>query len=111
MLNLRRVAYANDFSPIEEGCVCTCCRPREEGGLGITKAFIYHVASKETSAAHLLTMHNVQFQISLMESVRKSIIEDQFPQFLRDFFLKLYPNKKYPEWVVGALEGVGVQLA
>ncbi|KAK8207399.1 queuine tRNA-ribosyltransferase [Phyllosticta capitalensis] len=111
VLNLRRVAYANDFSPIEEGCVCTCCRPREEGGLGITKAFIYHVASKETSAAHLLTMHNVQFQISLMESVRKSIIEDQFPQFLRDFFLKLYPNKKYPEWVVGALEGVGVQLA
>ncbi|KAK7539627.1 queuine tRNA-ribosyltransferase [Phyllosticta citribraziliensis] len=111
VLNLRRVAFANDFGPIEEGCRCTCCRPREEGGLGITRAFIYHVASKETAAAHLLTMHNVHYQISLMASVRRSIIEDQFPQFVRDFFLKLYPDKKYPGWVVGALGGVGVQLA
>ncbi|KAK7553778.1 queuine tRNA-ribosyltransferase [Phyllosticta paracitricarpa] len=111
VLNLGRMAFANDFGPIEEGCTCNCCRPREEGGLGITRAFIYHVASKETAAAHLLTMHNVHYQISLMASVRKSIIEDQFPQFLRGFFLKLYPNKKYPAWIVGALRGVGVQLA
>lgn len=111
VLNLRRAVFANDFGPIEEGCSCTCCRPREDGGLAITRAFIYHVASKETAAAHLLTMHNVHYQISLMASVRRSIIEDQFPQFLRDFFLKLYPSKRYPEWVVGALGGVGVQLA
>ena len=52
-LNLRHLAYAEDFTPIEEGCQCTCCRPLEEGGLGITRAYIYHVAAKETAGAHL----------------------------------------------------------
>lgn len=57
-LNLRQSAYAEDFTPIEEGCQCTCCRPLEEGGLGITRAYIYHVASKETAGAHLYVPHS-----------------------------------------------------
>lgn len=52
-LNLRHATFANDFNVIEEGCSCTCCRREDQGGLGITRAYIYHVASKETVGAHL----------------------------------------------------------
>ncbi|ORY10368.1 queuine tRNA-ribosyltransferase [Clohesyomyces aquaticus] len=111
VLNLRNAAYAEDFSPIEEGCQCVCCRSLDEGGLGITRAYIYHVTAKETAGAHLLTIHNVQYQLNLMKQVRQAIIDDRYPTFLKDFFAKLYDDKsKYPQWAVDALKGVGVDL-
>ncbi|KAL8931486.1 MAG: hypothetical protein Q9211_006929, partial [Gyalolechia sp. 1 TL-2023] len=51
-LNLRHASFASDFSSIEATCTCTCCRPVSAGGLGITRAFIHHVAGKETAGAH-----------------------------------------------------------
>ena len=111
VLNLRNVGYASDFSPIEAGCTCQCCRPVEEGGLGITKAFIYSVASKETAGAHLLTIHNVHYLLSLMGSVRDAILEDRYPQFLRQYFQRLYKHpSNIPEWVITALRRVHVDL-
>jgi queuine tRNA-ribosyltransferase len=111
VLNLRNAAYSQDFSPIEEGCQCVCCRSPDNGGLGITKAYIYHVTAKETAGAHLLTMHNVHYQLNLMKQVRQAIIDDRYPAFLKRFFGKLYDKKsKYPGWAVTALKGVGVDL-
>ncbi|KAL1865397.1 hypothetical protein Plec18167_009443 [Paecilomyces lecythidis] len=110
-LNLRNHSYVADFSPIEEGCECTCCRPAEKGGLGITKAYIHHLAAKETVGAHLLTMHNVHYLLTLMGSARQAIIEDRYPDFVREFFGKLYKNRSdIPKWAVEALRGVGVDL-
>ena len=111
-LNLRHASFAKDFRPVEEGCRCTCCRPREEGGLGITRAYIYHVTAKETAGAHLLSMHNVHYLLDLMRQIRESIIEDRFPGFLKAYFAKLYAGDKdkYPRWAVDALRGVGVDL-
>lgn len=112
MLNLRNALYSEDFGPIEDGCQCTCCRPASQGGLAITRAYIYHVTAKETAGAHLLTMHNVHYQLNLMRLAREAILEDQYPQFVRDFFAKLYhqQKEKYPQWAVSALRGVGVDL-
>jgi queuine tRNA-ribosyltransferase len=111
VLNLRHARYANDFGPVEEGCGCVCCRTGD-GGLGITKAFVHHVAAKETVGAHLLTMHNVWYQLALMRSVRQSIIEDRFPAFLNNFFSDLHgrDKSKYTEWAVEPLKNVGVDL-
>jgi tRNA-guanine family transglycosylase len=73
---------------------------------------VYHVTAKETAGAHLLTMHNVHYQLNLMRLAREAILEDRYPQFVKDFFSKLYDGRKekYPEWAVGALKGVGVDL-
>ena len=111
-LNLRHQSFAEDFRPIEEGCTCTCCRPTSEGGLGITRAFIYHTAAKETAGAHLLSMHNVHFLLDLMRRVREAILEDRYPQFLKAYFEKMYQGEKdkYPGWAVDALKGGGVDL-
>jgi queuine tRNA-ribosyltransferase len=83
-----------------------------EGGLGITRAYIYHVTAKETAGAHLLTMHNVHYQLNLMKEAREAIIQDRYPQFVKDFFSKLHNGgkDKYPQWAVDALRGVGVDL-
>lgn len=111
MLNLRQASYANDFSPIAADCTCTCCRSRADGGLGITKAFIFHVAAKETAGAHLLTMHNVHYMLDLMSQIRQAIIGDGYPAFVKGFFGKLYDDKqKYPRWAVEALGGAGINL-
>ncbi|KAL7627446.1 hypothetical protein AAE478_001639 [Parahypoxylon ruwenzoriense] len=108
VLNIRNAKYTNDFGPIEDGCGCMCCR---EGGMGITRAFVHHNTAKETVAAHLLTMHNVWYQLNLMREVRAAIVADRFPEFIRQFFANLYPDKEgYPKWAVDALRGVGVDL-
>ena len=87
------------------------CRATEDGGLGITRAFIHHIASKETVGAHLLTMHNVHYLLNLMQRVRSAIVEDKYPTFLREFFGLLYGEKdKFPGWAVTALREVGVDL-
>jgi len=111
VLNLRHARYAEDFGPVEEGCGCVCCRTGKDG-LGVTRAFVHHVAAKETVGAHLLTMHNVWYQLALMRSVREAIIEDRFPAFLKKFFRDLHGGEKskYPDWALEALLMVGVDL-
>ncbi len=114
VLNLRNARYATDFGPVEDGCGCACCRVPTAGGaggMGVTRAFVHHNASKETVAAHLLTIHNVWYQLDLMRRARAAIVADEFPAFLRRFFADLYSDKAdYPDWAVDALRGVGVDL-
>jgi queuine tRNA-ribosyltransferase catalytic subunit len=111
VLNLRHARYASDFGPVEEDCECACCKAGE-GGLGVTRAFVHHVAAKETVGAHLLTIHNVWYQLALMRRVREAIIADRFPAFLKEFFSDFHggDRTKYPDWAVDALRRVGVDL-
>jgi queuine tRNA-ribosyltransferase len=111
-LNLRNAQYAADFGPIEDGCGCVCCRRAgTAGALGVTRAFLHHNVSKETVAAHLLTLHNVWYQLDLMGRIRQAIIADRFPAFVQEFFAALYPDATgYPDWAVVALQGVGIDL-
>ncbi|KAI3581099.1 tRNA-guanine(15) transglycosylase-like protein [Fusarium oxysporum f. sp. albedinis] len=112
VLNIRNKKYATDFGPVEEGCNCMVCKPIADGGMGVTRAFVHHNASKETVAAHLLTIHNVYYQLNLMRQIREAIMEDRFPTFVRQFFAWLYADKtEYPEWAVGALKGVNIDLS
>ena len=69
-LNLRHASFANDFTTIEADCTCPCCRPNEEDGLGITRAYIHHVASKETAGAHLCVLPNPSMALSLIGTTR-----------------------------------------
>ncbi|KAK2739290.1 hypothetical protein FQN57_006625 [Myotisia sp. PD_48] len=110
-MNLRNASFANDFEPIDANCKCTCCRSKEEGGLGMTRAYIHHLAAKETVGAHLLTMHNIHYLLSMMSSARQAILEDRYPSFLRKFFANLYGDPaQIPKWAITALRGVGVDL-
>ncbi|OLL21948.1 putative queuine tRNA-ribosyltransferase [Neolecta irregularis DAH-3] len=109
VLNLKNRQYASDFRPIDSECTCPCCA---KNGWKITRAYVYHLAGKETVGAHLLTLHNLHYQFYLMREARKAIIQDRFPQYLRDFFSTLYEGRmcKYPRWAVEALRTVNVDL-
>jgi queuine tRNA-ribosyltransferase len=52
-LKLNNKKFADDFGPVEEGCTCVCCRTTDQGGLGLTRAYMHHITSKETVGAHL----------------------------------------------------------
>lgn len=45
-----------------------------------------------------------------MRAMYQSIVEDTFPEFIQDFFDKLYPSADYPEWAMDALASVNVHL-
>jgi queuine tRNA-ribosyltransferase len=45
-----------------------------------------------------------------MRTMHRNIVEDTFPEFIQDFFDKLFPNGDFPSWAVDALASVNVHL-
>lgn len=77
----------------------------------MTRSFVHHLAAKETVGAHLLTIHNVYYQLNLMKQVRNAILEDRYPDFVKTFFYTRHPDRAtIPTWATEALEQVGVHL-
>ncbi|KAJ9499780.1 hypothetical protein H2202_004770 [Exophiala xenobiotica] len=82
VLNLKHSRYAEDFGPVEEDCTCS----------------------------DRLTMHNVHHLLSLMRRARNAILEDRYPEFVRNFFAEYFADKGVPDWAVDALKGVGIEI-
>ncbi|KZX11946.1 tRNA guanosine(34) transglycosylase Tgt [Methanobrevibacter filiformis] len=95
-INLRNAKFADDPSPLFEGCQCPTCKSnysREEirkllknnGGLKTAK----QIEEDKQLAMELLTTHNVYFIIKLTQQIRQSIHDQNFFNF-RDKWLKRY---------------------
>ncbi|KAI8884954.1 queuine tRNA-ribosyltransferase [Backusella circina FSU 941] len=104
-VSLKSGKYANDFGPIEEGCDCSTCK-------SYTRSFVHlTVTTKETVGCHLVTVHNIAFQLRLMKGIREAIKNDDYPAFIKKFFMNYFGSKeKYPIWAVNALKSVNVDL-
>ncbi|XP_064457419.1 queuine tRNA-ribosyltransferase catalytic subunit 1-like [Ornithodoros turicata] len=102
-LNLKQETFKNDTRPIEDGCPCTTCRD-------YTRAYLHHIVKQETVACHLVSIHNVNYQMRLMKSIRDNIIAGTFDTFVKDFMRNSFPKGDYPNWVVDALAAVNVTL-
>ena len=104
ILSLKSGKHANDFGPIEEGCDCPTCK-------NYTRSYVHLVATKDTVGCHLVSVHNVAFQLRLMRQMREAIIKDEFPAWITTFFANYFGDKtRYPVWAVNALKSVGVDL-
>ncbi|XP_046376211.2 queuine tRNA-ribosyltransferase catalytic subunit 1-like [Haliotis rufescens] len=103
-LNLKNNTFARDFRPIDSHCPCSTCKT-------YTRAYLNTVVTTETVACQLLTVHNVAYQLMLMKGIRESIIEDKFPEFIKEFFRQYFPKGDYPAWTVEALAKVNVSLS
>ncbi|KAJ2451556.1 Queuine tRNA-ribosyltransferase catalytic subunit 1 [Coemansia sp. RSA 2336] len=101
-LALRQGKYRDDFTPIDSECDCSTCQQ-------FTRAYLYASVTKETTNCHLITVHNIAFQMRLMRDIRTAIVEDRYPQFIRSF-MKTRFGKTVPRWIVDALKSVGVDL-
>ena len=85
-INVKNAKYKEDFTPVEEGCDCYCCK-------NYTKAYIKHlITSDETFGQRLLSIHNIRYLIRLTEEIRKAIKEDRLLE-LKDEFYKNYYGK------------------
>ncbi|XP_031342885.1 queuine tRNA-ribosyltransferase catalytic subunit-like isoform X2 [Photinus pyralis] len=102
-LNLKQKMYKTDLTPIDKDCDCSTCKT-------YTRSYLHHIATIHTVSCHLLTVHNVAFQLRLMRNIRESIKENKFVEFVQSFMVDLHPNKDYPNWVIDALQAVGIQL-
>jgi queuine tRNA-ribosyltransferase len=77
--NITKGKFADDFSPLEEGCKCYTCK-------NYSRAYISHLMKVyETLGMRLLTIHNLYFLQDLMKKAREAIIEDRFEEFKREF--------------------------
>lgn len=102
-INLKNAEFRDDFSPIEDECPCSTCQH-------YTRAYLHRIVKQETVACHLVSIHNVNYQMRLMNTMRDHIIAGTFADFVRTFMKGAFPDHRYPEWVVDALSAVNVAL-
>lgn len=87
-LVIKNAQYEHDFHPIDEHCNCYTCR-------NYSRAYIRHlVRVNEIFGLRLLTIHNLHFLIDFMRQMRRSIMEDRFPEFYRKFTANFSFNAK-----------------
>ena len=75
-----------------------------------TRSFLHLSLKNEGIASRLVTYHNICYMMRLMTSIRDAIIEQRFPQFVREFMDRYFIDQKYPLWVVEALHDAGIDL-
>lgn len=77
---IRNATFKEDFSPIEEKCDCYACR-------NYSRAYVRHLINAgEIFGGRLLSIHNIRFLHRLVEKIKKSIMEDRFLDFRKEFY-------------------------
>ncbi|KAM9843715.1 queuine tRNA-ribosyltransferase catalytic subunit 1 [Aulostomus maculatus] len=103
-LQVKHKQYAKDFQPIDPDCPCPTCKRH-------SRAYLHALFKTDTAAMHHITIHNISYQLTLMRSVRQSIIDGRFPEFIRMFMKRMFPSRdQYPSWAVDALASVNITL-
>lgn len=82
--NIKNKEFWDDASPLVEGCNCYACRNH-------SKAYIRHLfRCQESTAATLLSIHNIQFLVEFSQKCRQAILEDRFGDFYNEHYHKLF---------------------
>ncbi|XJO76257.1 hypothetical protein BDV3_006807 [Batrachochytrium dendrobatidis] len=127
-LRLRNQQYQRDHRPIEEDCVCFTCKNH-------TRSYLYRlIHARETIGCHLLSIHNIAYQMRLMRDIRASITRDDFPAFICEYMRIYYKGSKsvsieeerkaekdkdpgkrigadgYPVWITNSLASLKIRL-
>ncbi len=103
-VSLKQSQYELDFRPIEENCLCFTCK-------NYSRAYLHSIIQKETTACHLITLHNLFYQLNLMKGIRDSIIQDSFPRFILQFLADLFGKAEdSPMWVIDVLSKFKINI-
>ncbi len=86
-VNIRKEIYKEDFTTLDDECDCYTCK-------NYTKAYLRHLyVSGEALGAHLMSIHNIRFLISIVEGARTAIKEDRFEEYKNEVLAK-YGDKR-----------------
>lgn len=107
--SLKKSKFASDQSPLDDECSCITCK-------NYSKAYLHSIAAQEDSTVgcHLLSIHNIAFQLDFMKKMRQSIKDDKFESFCKQFLAKWYSSpdvSTYPSWVIDSLSSVNIVLS
>lgn len=79
-VNIKNAKYERDFTPLDAECDCYTCR-------NYSKAYLRHLFKcDEILSSMLMTTHNLHFLIKTMDKIRKSIEEDRFLEYKKEFY-------------------------
>lgn len=81
-VNIKRLEYHDDDTPIDSECSCYVCQ-------NFSRAYLRHLfRCGEILSARLNTHHNLHYYLNLMASARKAIEEGRFSSFRSEFYAK-----------------------
>ena len=73
--NIKNKAFEDDARPLVENCDCYACRNH-------SRAYIRHLwRCGESTAATLLSIHNIKFLVDFSQKCREAILNDSFGDF------------------------------
>ena len=81
--NIKNKEFYDDAKPLVDNCECYTCKNH-------SRAYIRHLwRCGESTAATLLSIHNIQFLIEFSQQCRQAILEDRFGSFYNENYPKL----------------------
>lgn len=81
-VNIKNAKYERDFTPLDHECDCYTCQ-------NYSRAYLRHLFKcNEILSSMLLSNHNLHFLVTLMRRIRKSIEEERFSEFKKEFYEK-----------------------
>jgi len=82
VVRIRNSQYRTDEGPLDPECDCYTCQ-------NFSRAYLYHLNKcKEMLGAQLATIHNLRYYQRLMQGVRDAIEQDNFDEFVSEFYSK-----------------------
>ena len=99
LLHLKSASFASDSGVLDDSCDCSVCLN------GYRRAYLHFLFKSNNSVAcHLLTEHNLRFQMRFMAKIRDSIRKGTFKSFIQQTLLHHYSDPvNYPDFVKTAL--------
>lgn len=86
VIKIRNSKYKKDTRPLDDKCKCYTCS-------NYSRSYLHHLQKiNEILGSRLNTLHNLYYYQSLMKSIRKSIKENNFYAFKKDFYLRAKDN-------------------
>lgn len=87
-INIEKVQYKNDETPLEEGCTCWTCKH-------FSKAYLHHLyRTYEPIRDRYGNIHNLHFIQQLMKQCREAIKNNEFEDFRKEFLTNYKINEK-----------------
>ncbi|MFN8471238.1 MAG: tRNA guanosine(34) transglycosylase Tgt [Anaerolineae bacterium] len=78
-LNMKNARFAEDAAPLDPTCDCYACRT-------FSRAYLRHlVMANEILGLRLLTLHNLRFLISLVQTMREQLLHGTFSGWLAEW--------------------------
>ena len=86
-INIKNAKFTHDFTPVDSECDCECCK-------NYTRAYLHHLfKADEITAKVLASIHNEHFVVKTVASIRKSILDDSFLEYKKQFLARYYHER------------------